>query len=162
MYMLYSYFLFLYLTCFVHFLLVSANLLQWLMDLLLLLQLHEGMCKILSEFYGKVLTIFPDLEAARPRSTSGIQALCSLHIALEKTKIILQHCAECSKVYLVRTFCLFCFIYLMYVHYKYVNFLETFTYLSHSWVVRFLIRHHTYGWINCNNGTIVTASLSFA
>ncbi|PWA53728.1 Armadillo [Artemisia annua] len=64
-------------------------------------QLHGGMCNTLSVIYVKVLSIFPDLEAARPRSTSGIQALCSLHIALEKTKNLLQHCAECSKLYLV-------------------------------------------------------------
>ncbi|CAI9093230.1 OLC1v1028679C1 [Oldenlandia corymbosa var. corymbosa] len=66
-------------------------------------KLHGGMCKSLSAIYGRVLSIFPDLEAARPRSTSGIQALCSLHIALEKTKNILQHCAECSKLYLAIT-----------------------------------------------------------
>ncbi|XP_074334122.1 U-box domain-containing protein 6-like [Apium graveolens] len=66
-------------------------------------KLHGGMCKILSGVYSKVLAIFPDLEAARPRSTSGIQALCSLHIALEKTKNILQHCSECSKLYLAIT-----------------------------------------------------------
>lgn len=66
-------------------------------------KLHGGMCKRLSMIYGKVLGIFPDLEAARPRSTSGIQALCSLHIALEKTKNLLQHCAECSKLYLAIT-----------------------------------------------------------
>lgn len=59
------------------------------------------MCKSLSAIYAKVLGIFPELEAARPRSTSGIQALCALHIALEKTKNVLQHCAECSKLYLV-------------------------------------------------------------
>ncbi|VFQ71476.1 unnamed protein product [Cuscuta campestris] len=66
-------------------------------------KLHGGMCKILSDIYVKVLAIFPDLEAARPRSTTGIQALCTLHIALEKTKNILQHCAECSKLYLAIT-----------------------------------------------------------
>ncbi|CAH9108493.1 unnamed protein product [Cuscuta europaea] len=66
-------------------------------------KLHGGMCKVLSDVYAKVLAIFPDLEAARPRSTSGIQALCSLHIALEKTKNILQHCADCSKLYLAIT-----------------------------------------------------------
>ncbi|KAL7610485.1 U-box domain-containing protein 45 [Lactuca sativa] len=66
-------------------------------------KLHGGMCTTLSFIYVKVLGIFPDLEAARPRSTSGIQALCSLHIALEKTKTILQHCAECSKLYLAIT-----------------------------------------------------------
>lgn len=66
-------------------------------------KLHGGMCSILSALHFRVLGIFPDLEAARPRSASGIQALCSLHIALEKTKIILQHCAECSKLYLAIT-----------------------------------------------------------
>ncbi|KAL8111646.1 U-box domain-containing protein 6-like isoform X2 [Apium graveolens] len=66
-------------------------------------KLHGGMCKILSATYCKVFAIFPDLEAARPRSTSGIQALCSLHIALEKTKNVLQHCSECSKLYLAIT-----------------------------------------------------------
>ncbi|KAM7468746.1 hypothetical protein LguiB_016308 [Lonicera macranthoides] len=66
-------------------------------------KLHGGMCKTLSTIYCKVLELFPDLEAARPRSTSGIQALCALHIALEKTKNILQHCSECSKLYLAIT-----------------------------------------------------------
>ncbi|KAI7724748.1 hypothetical protein M8C21_004625 [Ambrosia artemisiifolia] len=66
-------------------------------------KLHGGMCSTLSLIYAKVLTIFPELEAARPRSTTGIQALCSLHIALEKTKTLLQHCAECSKLYLAIT-----------------------------------------------------------
>lgn len=66
-------------------------------------KLHGGMCKTLSLIYVKVLGVFPELEASRPRSTSGIQALCSLHIALEKTKTVLQHCAECSKIYLAIT-----------------------------------------------------------
>ncbi|KAG8365921.1 hypothetical protein BUALT_Bualt17G0022200 [Buddleja alternifolia] len=66
-------------------------------------KLHGEMCKSLCSVYLRVLAIFPDLEAARPRSTSGIQALCALHIALEKTKNILQHCAECSKLYLAIT-----------------------------------------------------------
>ncbi|KAI8527971.1 hypothetical protein RHMOL_Rhmol12G0115600 [Rhododendron molle] len=66
-------------------------------------KLHGEMCKTLSVIYCKVLGVFPVLEAARPRSTTGIQALCSLHIALEKTKNILQHCAGCSKLYLAIT-----------------------------------------------------------
>ncbi|KZV40012.1 U-box domain-containing protein 45-like [Dorcoceras hygrometricum] len=66
-------------------------------------KLHRGMCKSLRAVYAKVFAIFPDIEATRPRSTSGIQALCALHIALEKTKAILQHCAECSKIYLAIT-----------------------------------------------------------
>ncbi|MBA0823769.1 hypothetical protein Goarm_020475 [Gossypium armourianum] len=47
-------------------------------------KLHGEMCKKLSAIYCKVSSIFPSLEAARPGSKSGIQALCSLHIALEK------------------------------------------------------------------------------
>ncbi|KDP26782.1 hypothetical protein JCGZ_17940 [Jatropha curcas] len=66
-------------------------------------KLHGEMCKSLSAIYCKILSIFPSLEAARPRSRSGIQALCSLHIALEKAKNILQHCSECSKLYLAIT-----------------------------------------------------------
>ncbi|XP_029129665.1 U-box domain-containing protein 45 [Cajanus cajan] len=66
-------------------------------------KLHGQMCKTLSIIYCKVLSVFPSLEAARPRSKSGIQALCSLHVALEKVKNILQHCSECSKLYLAIT-----------------------------------------------------------
>ncbi|KGN62370.1 U-box domain-containing protein 45 [Cucumis sativus] len=66
-------------------------------------KLHRGMCKTLSALYCKVLSIFPSLEAARPRSKSGIQALCSLHVALEKAKNTLQHCTESSKLYLAIT-----------------------------------------------------------
>uniref|UniRef100_A0A1J3CZU5 RING-type E3 ubiquitin transferase n=1 Tax=Noccaea caerulescens TaxID=107243 RepID=A0A1J3CZU5_NOCCA len=66
-------------------------------------KLHGDMCKELSGVLCKVLSIFPSLEGARPRSKSGIQALCSLHIALEKAKNILQHCSECSKLYLAIT-----------------------------------------------------------
>uniref|UniRef100_A0A2P2LC98 RING-type E3 ubiquitin transferase n=1 Tax=Rhizophora mucronata TaxID=61149 RepID=A0A2P2LC98_RHIMU len=66
-------------------------------------KLHGDMCKVLSAIYCKILSIFPSFEAARPKSRSGIQALCSLHIAIEKAKNVLQHCAECSKLYLAIT-----------------------------------------------------------
>ncbi|XP_043703985.1 U-box domain-containing protein 6-like [Telopea speciosissima] len=66
-------------------------------------KLHGGMCRKLSAILCKVLEVFPVLEAARPRSKSGIQALCSLHVALEKAKNLLQHCSECSKLYLAIT-----------------------------------------------------------
>ncbi|KAF8408405.1 hypothetical protein HHK36_007556 [Tetracentron sinense] len=66
-------------------------------------KLHGGMCKILSTIVCKVFGIFPVLEATRPRSKSGIQALCSLHVALEKAKNLLQHCSDCSKLYLAIT-----------------------------------------------------------
>ncbi|KAJ4974022.1 hypothetical protein NE237_007196 [Protea cynaroides] len=66
-------------------------------------KLHGEMCRKLSAILCKILEIFPVLEAARPRSKSGIQALCSLHVALEKAKNLLQHCSECSKLYLAIT-----------------------------------------------------------
>ncbi|KAF5188200.1 U-box domain-containing protein [Thalictrum thalictroides] len=66
-------------------------------------KLHRELCRVLSTTVCKVLEIFPDIEAARPRSKSGIQALCSLHIALEKAKNLLQHCSMCSKLYLAIT-----------------------------------------------------------
>ncbi|CAD5179687.1 U-box domain-containing protein 7-like [Musa acuminata AAA Group] len=66
-------------------------------------KLHGAMCKQLSKIVYKVLGIFPVLEAARPRSKSGIQALCSLHVAIDKAKGLLQHCSECSKLYLAIT-----------------------------------------------------------
>ncbi|CAM8953506.1 unnamed protein product [Rhodiola kirilowii] len=66
-------------------------------------KLHGEMCQVLSSIYCKVFGIFPVIEEARPRSTSGIQALCSLHLALEKTKNTLQHCSENSKLYLAIT-----------------------------------------------------------
>ncbi|KAL1186464.1 hypothetical protein V6Z11_A01G179600 [Gossypium hirsutum] len=65
-------------------------------------KLHGEMYKKLSAIYCKVSSIFPSLEAARPGSKSGIQALCSLHIALEKAKNV-QHCSTCSKLYLAIT-----------------------------------------------------------
>ncbi|CAK8567187.1 unnamed protein product [Lathyrus sativus] len=66
-------------------------------------KLHGEMCRCLSAIYCKILSLFPALEAAKPRSKSGIQALCSLHVALEKAKNVLQHCSESSKLYLAIT-----------------------------------------------------------
>ncbi|KAK4265025.1 hypothetical protein QN277_026130 [Acacia crassicarpa] len=63
-------------------------------------KLHGEMCKALSTMYCKVSSIFPSLEAARHRSKAGIEAICSLHVALEKAKDVLQHCSQCSKLYL--------------------------------------------------------------
>lgn len=66
-------------------------------------KLHSGMCKTLYLIVNKVLEIFPFIEASRPRSKSGIQALCSLHVALDKAKVLLKHCSDCSKLYLAIT-----------------------------------------------------------
>ncbi|KAF8049760.1 hypothetical protein N665_2121s0001 [Sinapis alba] len=66
-------------------------------------KVHGEMCNALSVIYCKIMSIFPSLEAARPRSKSGIQALCSLHVVLEKVNNILSHCTESSKLYLAIT-----------------------------------------------------------
>ncbi|KAL5227591.1 hypothetical protein ABZP36_015856 [Zizania latifolia] len=66
-------------------------------------KLHAGMCRAFHPAVSKLLAIFPFIEASRPRSKSGIQALCSLHVALDKAKGLLQHCADCSRLYLAIT-----------------------------------------------------------
>ncbi|XP_074571721.1 U-box domain-containing protein 6-like [Curcuma longa] len=66
-------------------------------------KLHGEMCKQLSAIAYDILKIFPSVEDAKPRSKSGIQALCSLHVAIDKAKNILRHCSECSKLYLAIT-----------------------------------------------------------
>ncbi|KAJ0972360.1 hypothetical protein J5N97_020319 [Dioscorea zingiberensis] len=66
-------------------------------------KLHGEMCRKLSTVVCRILGIFPVLEAGRPRSKSGIQALCSLHVSLDKAKNLLMHCSECSKLYLAIT-----------------------------------------------------------
>lgn len=49
----------------------------------------------------KVSSILPLIEAARPGCKAGIQELCNLYNIVEKGKLIIQHCVECSKLYLV-------------------------------------------------------------
>uniref|UniRef100_A0A0C9RPB0 RING-type E3 ubiquitin transferase n=1 Tax=Wollemia nobilis TaxID=56998 RepID=A0A0C9RPB0_9CONI len=66
-------------------------------------KLHGAMSRNLAKVVYKLMRIFPSVEAARPRCQSGIQALCALHLALEKAKTLLQHCADCSTLYLAIT-----------------------------------------------------------
>lgn len=66
-------------------------------------KLHGEMCRQLARLVIKMMKIFPAMEAARPRCKSGIQALCAFHLALEKAKSLLRHCADCSKLYLAIT-----------------------------------------------------------
>ncbi|CAD6343447.1 unnamed protein product [Miscanthus lutarioriparius] len=66
-------------------------------------KLHAGICRAFHPSVSKLSAIFPFIEASRPRSKSGIQALCSLHVALDKAKGLLQHCADCSRLYLAIT-----------------------------------------------------------
>ncbi|KHG23302.1 U-box domain-containing 5 -like protein [Gossypium arboreum] len=64
---------------------------------------HHLMCTELRKFVDRILKIFPEIEAARPRCSSGIKALCSLNNALERAKLLLQYCNESSKLYLAIT-----------------------------------------------------------
>lgn len=67
------------------------------------LKVHHVMCKELIKSVDKITQIFPAIESAQPRCRSGIDALCSLNIALEKAELLIQHCTESSKLYLVVT-----------------------------------------------------------
>ncbi|KAF1861731.1 hypothetical protein Lal_00026160 [Lupinus albus] len=66
-------------------------------------KVHSKMCIELMKLVDRISRIFPDIEAARPRCTSGIQSLCLLNNAIDKAKLLLQHCSECSNLYLVVT-----------------------------------------------------------
>ncbi|KAG2666688.1 hypothetical protein I3760_15G075200 [Carya illinoinensis] len=59
------------------------------------------MCLELKKFIDRILEILPAIESAPPRCTSGIQALCTLKIAMDKAKLLIQHCSESSKLYLI-------------------------------------------------------------
>ncbi|XVF15772.1 hypothetical protein REPUB_Repub09cG0185300 [Reevesia pubescens] len=66
-------------------------------------KVHHMMCTELRTLVDGIIRIFPEIEAARPRCTSGIKALCSLNGAIEKAKLLLQYCSESSKLYLAIT-----------------------------------------------------------
>jgi hypothetical protein len=61
------------------------------------------MCLELKRLVDRIMRIFPDIEDARPGCSSGIQTLCLLHNALDKTKQLLQYCSESSKLYMAVT-----------------------------------------------------------
>ncbi|KAF6136306.1 hypothetical protein GIB67_042791 [Kingdonia uniflora] len=66
-------------------------------------KVHRLMCAELTKLVDRISQIFPAIEAARPRCKSGIETLCSLNLAMEKAKLLLQHCMESSKLYLAIT-----------------------------------------------------------
>ena len=68
---------------------------------LALFQMHSSMCLELKNLVDRVMRIFPDIEDARPGSSTGIQTLCLINKALEKAKLLLQYCSESSKLYMV-------------------------------------------------------------
>ncbi|XP_025013547.1 U-box domain-containing protein 5 isoform X2 [Ricinus communis] len=61
------------------------------------------MCMELMKLVDRIEKVFPEVEAARPRCSSGIQSLCLLNGTIEKARQILWHCCESSKLYLVIT-----------------------------------------------------------
>lgn len=60
------------------------------------------MCSELTMMLDKISSILPSIEAARPGCKAGIQELCNLYNIVEKGRLIIQHCIDCSKLYLVR------------------------------------------------------------
>ncbi|KAG2666699.1 hypothetical protein I3760_15G075500 [Carya illinoinensis] len=65
------------------------------------IKVHRLMCLELKKFIDRISEIVPAIESSRPRCTSGIKALCTLKIAMDKAKLLIQHCSESSKLYLI-------------------------------------------------------------
>ncbi|KAJ6920708.1 U-box domain-containing protein 5-like isoform X4 [Populus alba x Populus x berolinensis] len=66
-------------------------------------KVHRSMCLELKNFVDRISQIYPAIESARPRCSSGVQALCSLVVNMEAAKLLIQHCANSSKLYLAIT-----------------------------------------------------------
>ncbi|XP_031386837.1 uncharacterized protein LOC116200201 isoform X2 [Punica granatum] len=66
-------------------------------------KVHRAMCTELMRLVNRAMSLLPEIEAARPQCSSGMQALCSFNQAIEKARQVLQHCSEASKLYLVYT-----------------------------------------------------------
>ncbi|CAN6680349.1 unnamed protein product [Malus baccata var. baccata] len=66
-------------------------------------KVHRLMCTELLRLVDRISRILPEIEAARPRCSTGIQALCLLNRGMEKAKLLLQNCSESSKLYLAVT-----------------------------------------------------------
>ncbi|KAG5061054.1 hypothetical protein AAZX31_01G161000 [Glycine max] len=66
-------------------------------------KVHSKICTELAKLVDRISRIVPDIEAARPGFSSGIESLCLLNNAIDKAKLLLLHCSECSKLYLAVT-----------------------------------------------------------
>ncbi|KAH9693014.1 RING-type E3 ubiquitin transferase [Citrus sinensis] len=66
-------------------------------------KVHRLMCLELKTLINKISHIHSDIESAGPGCTSGIHALCSFHVAVDKSKLLIQYCSESSKLYLAIT-----------------------------------------------------------
>ncbi|XP_057785918.1 U-box domain-containing protein 5-like [Salvia miltiorrhiza] len=67
------------------------------------IKVHAQMCSELYKVVVRVSKNFPEIESARPRCSSGIEALCLLNNGIVKAKSLLQHCSESSVLYLALT-----------------------------------------------------------
>ncbi|KAL3844823.1 hypothetical protein ACJIZ3_002226 [Penstemon smallii] len=67
------------------------------------IKVHARMCSELLKVVIKVSKVFPEIEAARPRCSSGIDSLCLLNNGIVKAKCLLQRCSESSVLYLALT-----------------------------------------------------------
>lgn len=64
-------------------------------------QLHAQMCATLAALVKRMLAIGHSLDSERGRfRKAGIQALCTLQLALDKARSLLQYCSDSSKLYL--------------------------------------------------------------
>ncbi|GAB2279552.1 hypothetical protein Dimus_014195 [Dionaea muscipula] len=67
------------------------------------IKVHRDMCTQLLILVDRVSKLFPAIEAAQPRCSSGIQALCLFQNAIEKAQGLVQQCSVSSKLYLAIT-----------------------------------------------------------
>ncbi|XP_040996887.1 U-box domain-containing protein 5-like isoform X2 [Juglans microcarpa x Juglans regia] len=67
------------------------------------IKVHRLMCLELKKFIDRISEILPAIESAQPGCTSGIEAMCTIKQALDKAKLLIQHCSESSKLYLAIT-----------------------------------------------------------
>ncbi|GAB2231821.1 hypothetical protein Drorol1_Dr00010837 [Drosera rotundifolia] len=68
-----------------------------------LIKVHSDMCTQLLILIDRVSNLFKAIEAAQPRCSSGIQALCMLQNGIEKARGLVKSCRESSKLYLAIT-----------------------------------------------------------
>ncbi|XP_040250811.1 U-box domain-containing protein 45 [Aegilops tauschii subsp. strangulata] len=66
-------------------------------------KVHSLMCSKLKMMLDKVTSILPSIEAAQPGCKAGIEELCNLYSIVDKGKLIIQNCIECSSLYLAIT-----------------------------------------------------------
>ncbi|XP_021838942.2 U-box domain-containing protein 5 [Spinacia oleracea] len=69
----------------------------------LVIKVHISMCKQLLGLVDRISRLIPDIEAAQPRCSLGLQALSQLHTAIAKARELVQNCCTSSKLYLAIT-----------------------------------------------------------